>query len=169
MSAEISQVLCATDNFGVLVHDLRDPLVDTPSEAWFSPLVTAAALAVGRVVHARRRQAEEKAWQLKNPEQMDSERLQQLDPSRSQLSLDAESRVHVHLSQFHGIELEEWPATIARTAMFLVEHQANQAVNLTLGYTVPMLPLQDSARITVANALRIDWNDVVPASESEEK
>ena len=92
------------------------------------------------------------------------ERLQQLDPSRTQLSLDAESRVHVKLSQFYGIELEEWPATIARTAMFLVEHQANQAVNLTLGYAVPMLPLQDSARITVANALQADWTQLVPAT-----
>ena len=90
------------------------------------------------------------------------ERLQQLDPSRAQLSLDATSRVHVKLSQFYGIEIEEWPATIARTAMFLVEHQANQAVNLTLGYTVPMLPLQDSARITVANALQDDWQRIVP-------
>ena len=93
------------------------------------------------------------------------ERLQQLDPSRTQLSLDAESRVHVKLSQFYGIELEEWPATIARTAMFLVEHQANQAVNLTLGYAVPMLPLEDSARITVGNALRTDWRDIVVRSE----
>ncbi|MGP5253955.1 class I SAM-dependent DNA methyltransferase [Brachybacterium sp. AOP43-C2-M15] len=92
------------------------------------------------------------------------ERLQQLDPSRAQLSLDAGDRVHVKLSQFYGFELEEWPATIARTAMFLVEHQANQAVNLTLGYAVPMLPLQDSARITVGNALRLDWASVVPPS-----
>ncbi|MEV0869464.1 DNA methyltransferase [Brachybacterium paraconglomeratum] len=92
------------------------------------------------------------------------ERLQVLDPSRAQLSLDAESRVHVKLAQFHGIELEEWPAMIARTAMFLVEHQANQAVNLTLGYAVPMLPLQDSAEITVGNALRTDWTDVLPTS-----
>lgn len=92
------------------------------------------------------------------------ERLQELDPARAQLSLDAESRVHVKLSQFHGIEIEEWPATIARTAMFLVEHQANQSVNLTLGYAVPMLPLQDSARITVGNALRTDWSDVLPPS-----
>ncbi|GAA1490984.1 class I SAM-dependent DNA methyltransferase [Brachybacterium sacelli] len=92
------------------------------------------------------------------------ERLQELDPKRAQLSLDAESRVHVKLSQFHGIELEEWPATIARTAMFLVEHQANQAVNLTLGYAVPMLPLQDSAQIVVANALRTSWADVLPPS-----
>lgn len=94
------------------------------------------------------------------------ERLQQLDPSRAQLSLDAESRVHVKLSQFYGIEIEEWPATIARTAMFLMEHQANQAVNLTLGYSVPMLPLQDSARITVANALQDDWQRIVPETRS---
>ncbi|WP_263310860.1 DNA methyltransferase [Brachybacterium atlanticum] len=94
------------------------------------------------------------------------ERLQELDPARAQLSLDAESRVHVKLSQFHGIEIEEWPATIARTAMFLVEHQANQAVNLTLGYSVPMLPLQDSARITIGNALQTDWTDVVTPSTS---
>lgn len=93
------------------------------------------------------------------------DRLQQLDPSRTQLSLDAASRVHVKLSQFHGIELEEWPATIARTAMFLVEHQANQAVNLTLGYSVPMLPLADSSRIQVGNALRLDWQQLLPASE----
>ena len=94
------------------------------------------------------------------------ERLQQLDPARAQLSLDAESRVHVKLSQFHGIELEEWPATIARTAMFLVEHQANQAVNLTLGYSVPMLPLKDSAQIAVANALQADWAQIVPPTTS---
>ncbi|GAA2544975.1 hypothetical protein HD598_001289 [Neomicrococcus aestuarii] len=93
-------------------------------------------------------------------------RLQELDPARTQLSLMAESLVHVKLSQFHGIEIEEWPATIARTAMFLVEHQANQAVNLTLGYAVPMLPLEDSAQITVGNALRTDWSELVPASES---
>ena len=94
------------------------------------------------------------------------ERLQELDPSRAQLSLDAESRVHVRLSQFYGFELEEWPATIARTAMFLVEHQANQAVNLTLGYALPMLPLQDSARITVTNALQAEWSEVIPPTTS---
>ena len=74
--------------------------------------------------------------------------------------------MHVKLSQFYGLELEEWPATIARTAMFLVEHQANQAVNLTLGYSVPMLPLQDSARITVANALQAEWSEVIPPTTS---
>lgn len=104
--------------------------------------------------------------ELRNLELRIHERLQELDPKRSQLSLDAESRVHVKLTQFYGIEIEEWPATIARTAMFLVEHQANQDVNLTLGYSVPMLPLQDSARIAVANALRTDWTEIVAPSSS---
>ncbi|MGP5292461.1 class I SAM-dependent DNA methyltransferase [Brachybacterium tyrofermentans] len=81
-----------------------------------------------------------------------------------QLALGAEDLVRVKLAQFHGIELEEWPATIARTAMFLVEHQANQDMNRTLGYAAPMLPLQDSARINVGNALRTDWAEVLPAS-----
>ncbi|MDU0937146.1 MAG: DNA methyltransferase, partial [Dermabacter sp.] len=85
------------------------------------------------------------------------ERLQELNSGGVQLDLMAEDLVHVRLRQFHGIEIEEWPATIARTAMFLVEHQANQAMNLTLGYSKPMLPLQDSAQITVGNALRLDW------------
>ena len=91
------------------------------------------------------------------------ERLQELNSGGVQLDLMAEDLVHVRLRQFHGIEIEEWPATIARTAMFLVEHQANQAMNLTLGYSKPMLPLQDSAQITVGNALRLDWRELVPA------
>ena len=91
------------------------------------------------------------------------QRLQELYPKRRQLSLDAASLVHVKLSQFHGIEIEEWPATIAKTAMFFVEHQANQALSLALGYAYPMLPLQDSAQITVGNALRLDWRELLPA------
>lgn len=91
------------------------------------------------------------------------ERLQELNSGGVQLDLMAEDLVHVRLRQFHGIEIEDWPATIARTAMFLVEHQANQAMNLTLGYSKPMLPLQDSAQITVGNALRLDWRELVPA------
>lgn len=94
------------------------------------------------------------------------ERLQQLDSARAQLKLDATAEVRAKLSQFYGFEIEEWPATIARTAMFLVEHQANQAVNLTLGYAVPMLPLQDSARITVTNALQADWKQIIPETRS---
>lgn len=53
---------------GVVVHDLRDPLVDSPAEAWFSPLVTAAVFMVGRIVHARRQQAEDAKERLRGME-----------------------------------------------------------------------------------------------------
>lgn len=90
------------------------------------------------------------------------ERLQELDPKRRNLVLDAGSLIHVKLKNFHGIEIEEWPATIAKTAMFFVEHQANQALSLALGYAFPMLPLSDSARIVVENALTLQWETVIP-------
>ena len=90
------------------------------------------------------------------------ERLQELNSGGVQLDLMAEVLVRVRLRQFHGIEIEEWPATIARTAMFLMEHQANQAMIFTLGYSKPMLPLQDAAQITVGNALRLDWRRLLP-------
>ncbi|MGN6752684.1 MAG: sensor histidine kinase [Intrasporangium sp.] len=54
---------------GVVVHDLCDPLVDSLSQAWFSPVVTFSVFAVGRVVHARRRQAEEAADLVRVAEQ----------------------------------------------------------------------------------------------------
>lgn len=90
------------------------------------------------------------------------ERLYQLDKSRGHLMLvDAESLVSVRLGHFHGIEIEEWPATIARTAMFLVEHQANQEASKALGLSRIMLPLGEVADIQVGNALRVDWAKAV--------
>ncbi|WP_230260805.1 DNA methyltransferase [Micrococcus luteus] len=94
-------------------------------------------------------------------------RLQELSGKQVQTSLvmDEDERVRVRMSHFNGIELEEWPATIARTAMFLVNHQANQDMSLKIGVSPEQLPLTESAHIVVGNALRLDWNEVVPASE----
>ena len=94
-------------------------------------------------------------------------RLQELSGKQAQTSLvmDEDERVRVRMSHFYGIELEEWPATIARTAMFLVDHQANQDMSLKIGVSPEQLPLTESAHIVVGNALRLDWNEVVPASE----
>nr|WP_313956395.1 DNA methyltransferase [Micrococcus luteus] len=94
-------------------------------------------------------------------------RLQELSGKQMQTSLvmDEDERVRVRMSHFSGIELEEWPATIARTAMFLVNHQANQDMSLKIGVSPEQLPLTESAHILVGNALRMDWNEVVPASE----
>lgn len=95
-------------------------------------------------------------------------RLQELSVknAQSEVILDMTDFVKVKMSSFYGIELEEWPATIARTAMFLVDHQANQAMIMGIGSAPEMLPLINSATVRVGNALRVDWNEVLPASES---
>ncbi|WP_272027152.1 DNA methyltransferase [Kocuria rosea] len=93
-------------------------------------------------------------------------RLQELDPASAQMVLDASQVLHVKMTSFYGIELEEWPATIAQTAMFLVDHQANQDMALALGLAPEMLPLESSSTIVVDNALRTDWNSIVRASEN---
>jgi hypothetical protein len=81
-----------------------------------------------------------------------------------QLSLDAiDQYVKVDVDQFHGIEIEEWPSQIARVAMWLIDHQMNLLVGQAFGRTVVRIPLVKSADIHHGNALRIDWNEVVPA------
>lgn len=77
------------------------------------------------------------------------------------------SDLPVRLESFHGIELEEWPARIAATALHLVEHQANQAMELALGVGPETLPLSKVDTIhSNDSALTLDWSRVVPPSES---
>ena len=78
---------------------------------------------------------------------------QDFDPSRLKVSKD----------QFFGIEILDWPAKIAEVALILAERQADQKVSH--GITFTRLPLKKSANIHFANALRIDWNQVLPQSE----
>lgn len=65
------------------------------------------------------------------------------------------------MRQFHGIEINEWPAKVASTAMLLVDHLCNQV----WGHSVVRLPIHETPEIRCANALRINWNDVIPADE----
>lgn len=79
-----------------------------------------------------------------------------------QLSLDATLGLEVSPSQFHGIEVEEWPARIAETAMFLVDHQMNLELAREFGEAPDRLPISTGADIRIGNAIRMDWNDVLP-------
>lgn len=73
------------------------------------------------------------------------------------------SQVDVH--QFHGIEIEEWPALIAEVALWLMDHQMNSEFSLTFGNDFTRIPLSKSAHIVNANALELDWNEVLPARQ----
>ncbi len=81
------------------------------------------------------------------------------------LVLDATMNLVVRLDHFFGIEIEEWPAEIAEVAMFLVDHQANLDLAKEFGLFPTRLPIDVSATIVRGNALNLDWNAVIPASD----
>ncbi|GJQ28866.1 MAG: methylase [Phycisphaerae bacterium] len=84
---------------------------------------------------------------------------------RAQERLNLDAWLKVDVDQMHGIEIEEWPARIAEVAMWLIDHQMNQRVGEAFGQPVLRLPLKKSAKIHVGNALRTDWNTVLPAAK----
>lgn len=74
------------------------------------------------------------------------------------------AEIMVQLDHFFGIEIEEWPARIAQTALHLAHHQANREMERLLGQAPSILPLSTSAHIMIGNALRTDWTQVCPPS-----
>jgi hypothetical protein len=75
-----------------------------------------------------------------------------------------------HLSQvdvdaFYGIEINEWPARIAEVAMWLMDHQMNIRLSTTFGLYFVRLPLKKSPTIVLGNALRLDWEKILPPEQ----
>ncbi len=75
--------------------------------------------------------------------------------------LDISSIVWCDVDQFHGIEVEEFPAQIAQVAMWLIDHQMNMMISEHFGQYFVRLPLKKSANIVHANSLQISWEDVI--------
>ena len=75
--------------------------------------------------------------------------------------MDAAYLIKCNVDQFYGIEYEEFPSQIARTAMWLMDHQMNMLVTETFGEYYVRLPLQKAATIAQGNALRIDWKSLI--------
>ena len=95
---------------------------------------------------------------------LETEVLKELHPS-GQAVLDIALLTKVSVDQFYGIEIEEFPAQIARVAMWLMDHVANIELGFAFGQSFTRLPLTKAANIVHANALRIPWADVLPPSE----
>ena len=79
------------------------------------------------------------------------------------MALDATLETKLTIGQFHGIEINWWPAKIAETAMFLVDHQANRELAAAVGQAPERLPITITAHIHHANALQVDWEELFPA------
>ena len=93
-------------------------------------------------------------------------RLLELDVLRAldkgEASLDvAQFNILCDVDQFYGIEIEEFPAQIAQTALWLMDHQMNMWVSEEFGQYYVRLPLRKSPTIVHGNALRTDWREIV--------
>ncbi len=91
------------------------------------------------------------------------ERLQEITGDGEMLL--ANVGLKVTLDHFYGIEIDEWPARIAETAMFLIDRQCDLKLTASLGWAPDRLPIQEQATIVVHSALTLAWSDILAASE----
>lgn len=70
--------------------------------------------------------------------------------------------IKVSIGQFYGIEINDFAVTVAKTALWISESQMMKETEMIIHRNLEFFPLKSYANIIEGNALRIDWNDVVP-------
>lgn len=82
--------------------------------------------------------------------------------------MDAFSFTDLKLTQFYGIEIDDFAHEVAKLSLYLAEHQMNVEFKEEFGNVQPTLPLRESGNIVCGNATRIDWESVCPKEKSDE-
>lgn len=81
---------------------------------------------------------------------------------RGQISMGAiTDPIQVSIAQFHGIEINDFAVTVAKTALWIAESQMMKETEKILLMDLDFLPLKTNANIVEGNALRLDWESVV--------
>ena len=73
--------------------------------------------------------------------------------------------IKVSINQFYGIEINDFACSVAQTALWIAESQMMKETEDVAGFNLDPLPLKTYTNIHEGNALRMDWNEVVPAAE----
>lgn len=73
--------------------------------------------------------------------------------------------IQVSISQFYGIEINDFAVTVAKTALWIAESQMMKQTEDIIRMSLDFLPLRSYANIVEGNALRMDWESVVPKHE----
>lgn len=79
-----------------------------------------------------------------------------------QTALGFDDVIKVSIGQFYGIEINDFAVTVAKTALWIAESQMMKATEDIVHMDLDFLPLKSYANIVEENALRIDWNTVIP-------
>ena len=88
--------------------------------------------------------------------------------SHGMMMLDLSDTIKVSIQQFYGIEINDFAVKVAKTALWIAEAQMwdeTKKIISTMSNICDFLPLETYENIVEANALRIDWNDVIPNTE----
>lgn len=78
---------------------------------------------------------------------------------------DYANPIQVSIHQFYGIEINDFAATVAKTALWIAESQMLKETEDIVAHQIDFLPLKSYANIIEGNALRLNWEDVVPKAE----
>lgn len=74
---------------------------------------------------------------------------------------DVANPIQVSISQFYGIEINDFAVTVAKTALWIAESQMMKETEDIMHMSLDFLPLKSYANIVEGNALRMDWENVV--------
>ena len=81
------------------------------------------------------------------------------------LAYNDDDLIQVSIQQFYGIEINDFAAVVAKTALWIAESQMLKETAKLLDKDLNFLPLKSYANIVEGNALRIDWESLVPKNE----
>ena len=84
---------------------------------------------------------------------------------KGQIMLDIGNPIQVSISQFYGIEINDFAVTVAKTALWIAESQMMKETEDVVHMTLDFLPLKSYDNIVEGNALRTEWTDVIPKHE----
>lgn len=73
--------------------------------------------------------------------------------------------IQVQIKQFYGIEINDFAVAVAKTALWIAESQMMKATEDIVHMQLEFLPLKTYTNIHEGNALRMNWEDVVPKNE----
>jgi len=88
-----------------------------------------------------------------------------LELTGGQMYLDIENVIGVSIGQFYGIEINDFAVTVAKTALWIAESQMLKETEIIVNMNLDFLPLKSYSNIIEGNALRIDWETVIPKHE----
>jgi len=74
---------------------------------------------------------------------------------------------NIQLTQFYGIELDDFAHEVAMLSLWLAQHQMNMKFKEEFGQSNPTLPLKDGGNITRGNATRLDWSTICPQKDED--